>query len=158
MTLRPTLPQRRSLLRFAAVMAIGNLLWEVAHVRLYTLWQTGTPAEISYDILHCTAGDILIGATCLCLALAAFGRGWPDRNFARVAGASIVAALGYTVFSEWLNTEIRGTWAYGPAMPRLPPLGTGLTPVLQWIVVPALAFVWARPQDPDRSGHTPRHR
>lgn len=139
----PTVQQRRSLVRFAVVIAGGNLMWEIAHVPLYTLWTDGTPAAIAYAILHCTGGDILIAATCLGLALAAFGRGWPDRNFTRVGVATVIAALVYTVFSEWLNTEIRGVWAYGSAMPRLPPFGTGLTPVLQWIVVPSLGFVWA---------------
>ena len=30
------------------------------------------------------------------------------------------------------------------AADMVPPLGTGLSPVLQWIVVPAAAFAWAR--------------
>lgn len=43
------------------------------------------------------------------------------------------------------NIEVRGAWAYREAMPRLPGLGIGLTPMLQWIVVPVLAFRWAKP-------------
>jgi hypothetical protein len=45
----------------------------------------------------------------------------------------------YTVFSEWLNVEIRRSWSYAAAMPVFPWLGTGLT-LLQWLVVPGLAF------------------
>jgi hypothetical protein len=33
---------RPTILRFLAAMAAGNLLWEVAHVPLYTLWVEGT--------------------------------------------------------------------------------------------------------------------
>jgi hypothetical protein len=29
-------------------------------------------------------------------------------------------------------------------MPRLPLLGTGLSPIAQWFVVPTAALVWAR--------------
>lgn len=132
--------QRRTVLRYLAVMAAGNLLWELAHVPLYTLWLTGTEGEIAYAVLHCTLGDVMIAAATLGLAWATCGRGWPDRRRALVAAVTILFAVAYTVFSEWLNISVRGAWAYRDAMPTLPPFGTGLTPVLQWIVVPLVAF------------------
>lgn len=146
MTLPAARPHwRQTILRFLGAMAAGNLVWEIAHVPLYTLWVEGTWAEISYAVLHCTVGDVMIAGTCLLLAVALLGKGsWPLRRFGAVAAATIVLALGTTVFSEWLNTEVRGAWAYREAMPRLPVLGTGLTPVLQWIIVPLLAFWWAK--------------
>jgi hypothetical protein len=138
--------QARTILRFLGAMAAGNLLWEVAHVPLYTLWLTGSPGGIAYAVLHCTVGDVMIASVCLLLSLAVVGRSaWPLERFGAVAAGTMLLALSYTVFSEWLNTEVRGAWAYREAMPRLPGLGTGLTPVLQWIVVPLLAFRWARP-------------
>ena len=74
-----------------------------------------------------------------------FGRnGWSDRKYAKVAVAMGAAAWCYTVFSEWLNVEVRGSWAYLDLMPTIPLLGTGVTPILQWLVVPAVAFWWAR--------------
>lgn len=140
--------QKRTILRFLGAMAAGNLLWEVAHVPLYTLWLTGSPGEIAYAVLHCTAGDVLIASVCLLLSLAVVDRSaWPRKRFGAVAAATILLALSYTVFSEWLNTEVRESWAYREAMPRLPVLGTGLTPLLQWIVVPLLGFRWARPRE-----------
>jgi hypothetical protein len=140
-----TAPQWRPIRRFLCGAAVGNLLWEAAHVPLYTLWLTGSLSSIVYSVLHCTAGDVLIATISLALALACFGRnGWPLHRYRTVAIATILAALCYTVFSEWLNVEVRGAWAYRDLMPRLPMLGTGLTPTLQWIVVPAVAFWWAR--------------
>ena len=53
---------------------------------------------------------------------------------------AILLGAAYTVFSEWLNVDIRRSWSYTAAMPVLPVLGTGLTPLLQWVVVPGLAF------------------
>ncbi len=43
-------------------------------------------------------------------------------------------------------------------MPRLPLLGTGLSPIVQWVVVPAGALVWARlqPGFPRRGGAAER--
>ena len=141
----PSFTRRRTFLRFGTAIAIGNLAWEMAHMPLFTLWQTGTRSEIAYAVIHCTLGDILIATACLGGAVSLLGgHGWPGRGYAKVAAATIAAALCYTVFSEWLNVEIRGSWAYRDLMPRLPILGTGLTPVLQWLVVPCVAFWWAR--------------
>ena len=61
-----------------------------------------------------------------------------------MALATILGGLAYTVFSEWLNTEIRGSWAYSEWMPTLPLIGAGLSPFAQWIIVPIVAFWWAR--------------
>lgn len=139
--------QKRTILWFLAAMVVGNLVWEMAHLPLYTLWVDGTWGEIGYAVLHCTVGDVMIAGLCLLLSLAVVGRNtWPLKQFGAVAAATILLAMGYTVFSEWLNTEVRESWAYRDAMPRLPVLGTGLTPVLQWIVVPVLGFRWARPR------------
>lgn len=55
----------------------------------------------------------------------------------------ILLALAYTVFSEWRNVNVTRNWAYAEHMPRLPPFGTGLTPILQWIIVPILTWVTA---------------
>lgn len=131
---------RRAVLRYLSVMAAGNLLWEIAHVPLYTLWLTGTAGEIAYAVLHCTLGDVMIAATTLGLSLLLLGRGWPERRVGAVAALTILFALAYTVFSEWLNISVRGTWAYRDIMPTLPLFETGLTPLLQWIVVPGIAF------------------
>ena len=132
-----------ALRRYMTVMLAGNLLWEVAHMPLYTLWLTGTPAEIAYSVLHCTLGDGLIAATTLGLALFMVGHDWPERRTGSVAAVTIGLALAYTIFSEWLNISVRGSWAYRDIMPVLPPFGTGLTPLLQWIVLPLCAFTWA---------------
>jgi hypothetical protein len=58
----------------------------------------------------------------------------------RMALAAIALGAAYTIFSEWLNVEIRRSWSYAAAMPVIPWLGTGLAPLLQWLVVPGLAF------------------
>ena len=57
-----------------------------------------------------------------------------------MALTAIVLGAAYTIFSEWLNVQIRRSWSYTAAMPVVPGLGTGLAPLLQWIVVPGLAF------------------
>ena len=131
-----------TLRRYFTVTMAGNLAWELVQLPLYTLWQTGSMREKMIAILHCTAGDLLIAAASLLGALLIAGNPrWPITGFGRVMILAIGTGFGYTVFSEWLNTSVRGTWAYADAMPLL--LGVGVSPLLQWIAVPALSFWFA---------------
>jgi hypothetical protein len=119
-----------ALRRFLVFIAVGNLVWEFAQLPLYTLWYEGTPGEIVFAVIHCTGGDILIaGASLLLALLLAAPPTWPQEGYRRVAALTLAFALPYTVFSEWLNTEIRGSWAYSELMPVVPVLGAGLSPV-----------------------------
>ena len=63
-----------------------------------------------------------------------------------VAGVAIVLGVLYTAFSEWLNVAVRGSWAYSDWMPviRVGTFAIGLSPLLQWIVVPTLTFLCVR--------------
>ena len=139
--------------RTLAAMAAGNLLWEFLQLPLFTLWKTASPTAIVFAVLHCWAGDVLIAFFALTGGILLTGGGWPARAYWRTAAVTIVLGLAYTVFSEWFNVTVRGSWAYAAAMPRVPPLGTGLSPLLQWIVVPVIAFVWARDKTPDSMSH-----
>lgn len=141
-----------TLRKYFFAIAIGSLVWEFAHLPLYTLWQTGTSEEIVFAALHCTGGDILIAASTLLAALIFLGpRQWPGSGSNRVIITTVLLGLGYTAFSEWLNVEVRGSWAYAAEMPVLPVVGTGISPLLQWFIVPSVAFWWAlRPSSRNR--------
>ncbi|MBY0338844.1 MAG: hypothetical protein K2X11_19675 [Acetobacteraceae bacterium] len=136
---------RRTAGLYLALLLGANLAWEAAHVRLYTLWAEAPPREVWRAVLHCTAGDGVLGAAALGAALLlARARGWPARRFAPVTILATLLGVAATVAIEWLAVEVRGRWAYAPAMPRVPPLETGLTPLLQWIVLPPLLLLAAR--------------
>lgn len=131
--------------RYIGFVVPANLIWEAAQIPLYTLWAEGSPGEIAFAIVHCTGGDALIAVASLVGALLIFANDrWPNERFGAVAAGTLVAGLAYTVFSEWLNTEIRGSWAYAEAMPVVPWIGSGFAPLAQWIAIPAAGFWWAR--------------
>ena len=133
-----------ALRRYLAVIAIGKLVWEFLQLPLYTIWYKGSSREIIFAVLHCTGGDILIATTVLLATLIIIATGsWPRGRYAIVAETAILGGIAYTILSEWLNTEIRGSWAYTDLMPQLPLIGTGIAPLVQWIIVPAAAFWWA---------------
>jgi hypothetical protein len=134
-------PSLRALGRYGGLVAGANLAWEIAQLPFYTIWRDGTPGAISFAVLHCTAGDALIAMTSVAIALFVTGRPrWPATGAVRVGLVATALGAAYTVFSEWLNVSVRGSWAYAPEMPVLPPLGTGLFPLLQWLVLPPLCL------------------
>lgn len=126
---------------YLTAIAVGNLLWEAAQLPLYTIWYEGSRDHLLLALFHGTVGDLFISAATLMASLAIFGdRRWPAYGFCRVAISTFLFGLGYTIYSEWMNVAVRHTWAYSKLMPTLPPLGTGLSPLLEWIAVPALAL------------------
>jgi hypothetical protein len=135
---------RRFVLAYAAVLLASNLLWEIAQLPLYTIWSTAPPNQIVFAVIHCTAGDLLIGVAALAVALTIIRPQLPPPRLGGLAAVTIIGALAYTILSEWLNVSVRGTWAYAPAMPVLPVVGTGVSPLAQWVVTPLVALVAAR--------------
>jgi len=133
-----------TLRRFALLSLLGHLFWEVAHIPLYTIWVEGTWGDIIFAVVHCTGGDLLIAMSSLLLALFIFSTGaWPRARVYPVFTAMIAIGFGYTIFSEWLNIEVREAWAYREIMPVIPFIDAGLTPMLQWLVVPFAAYFGA---------------
>ena len=125
-------------------IAIGNLIWEFLHLPLYTIWQEATLFENAYAAIHCTAGDLIIAICALMLSLLLFGnQDWPKTQFFRVLTFTVFFGVLYTVYSEWVNIEIRQSWAYSELMPVVPILETGLSPLAQWIVLPIVGLYWA---------------
>jgi hypothetical protein len=130
---------------YFAISAILHLIWEMLQLPLYTIWSTGSSAEVAFAVLHCTTGDLMIASLSLLIALLVVGnRSWPSERFTSVMMTTIIIGIGYTVYSEWVNTAVRKTWQYSNLMPTLPVLGTGLSPFIQWLIVPSIAFLAVR--------------
>jgi hypothetical protein len=145
----------RALRVYFGVVLVGNLIWEVLHLPLYAIWRTGTLKEQAFAAGHCLLGDLLIAMSALTLALLLAGdQRWPLGRFWPTAILTIAFGLAYTGFSEWLNVFVRAAWAYSDWMPTvsIAALKIGLSPLLQWIVVPVAAFAivrWATTSHPE---------
>lgn len=126
---------------YFAISLILHLIWETLQLPLYTIWNTGSLGDIVFAVLHCTIGDMMIANLSLLFALLVVGsRSWPSERFTAVMMTTIFIGIGYTVYSEWVNTAVRKTWQYSNLMPTIPFLGTGLSPLIQWLIVPTIAF------------------
>ena len=115
------------------------LVWEIAQLPLYTLWRTAGWRDQIVSVLHCTAGDIAIALTALIFSVLVTNRSWPATEKSSMLICLIGLGVGYTIYSEWSNLA-RGAWAYTERMPTLPLFGTGLAPLLQWLLLPPLAL------------------
>jgi len=54
------LPPRRHgrawfLLAYVSFATSFHSVWEIAHIRLYTIWRTARSIETAYAIVHCTS-------------------------------------------------------------------------------------------------------
>jgi hypothetical protein len=137
---------RATAIRYLMAAAMLNLAWEFAQLPLYTLWSDESARRIVLNVLHCSAGDVMIATAALVLAVIILGRGrWPAERVLAVGLATIALGLAYTAFSEWLNVYVRRSWAYSPLMPllHLAGISIGLSPLLQWVFVPTIAFALA---------------
>jgi hypothetical protein len=148
----------RSLIAFSYLPWLGglNLAWETAQLPLYTLWSEASAGTIAFSVAHCTAGDIAIGAGALIMVLVVGReRALSQWRWWRIAVWTALAGAAYTVFSEWNNTAILGSWAYSGLMPVLKVAGIdiGLSPLLQWLVLPPLALYLAGKFRRPRSTH-----
>ena len=134
------------LYRYIPWLAGLSLAWEVLQTPLYTLWMEERPAYVAFSIAHCTGGDVLIGSASLLLALILGREEAPAQwHWRRIAALLLLMGAGYTIFSEWLNTAL-DRWTYSELMPTLKAGGfeIGLSPLLQWLLIPPLALHLAR--------------
>lgn len=114
-----------------------NFFWEMGQTPLYDDVSRKTYLQILISRLHCTFGDVLIilGAYWVVAGFAQ-NRYWVTLFRPQHLLGFTLLGLGYTLLSEWFNIDIRSSWGYSPLMPRLPLIGTGLTPFLQWLILP----------------------
>ncbi len=97
--------------------------------------------------LSATAIDTLIALGALTMAILLFrGSAWRAHGYSQIALAAGVFGIAYTIASERVNVEILSTWAYSEHMSVVPLVDVGVTPIIQWIVIPIAAFWWARPR------------
>lgn len=137
--------RKHVLLRYFVLIGAGNLAWEFAQLPLYAIWRTASGGQIAYAAVHCWLGDLLVAAACLGVAVLTIDQSWPTGSYLKTAIVATALGVASTIMLEWVNVDVLRNWAYSPAMPTLPILGTGLSPLLQWFVLPPLAFVLARP-------------
>ncbi|MEW6312610.1 MAG: hypothetical protein AB1513_00960 [Pseudomonadota bacterium] len=132
------------LARFLPRLLLLSLAWEILQLPLYTLASEPRVAWVAYAIAHCTVGDAMIGTAALVGALTICQANEPARwPRAKIVVWMTLLTVSYTILSERYNVA-RGSWAYSSWMPIIPLIGVGLSPLLQWLLIPIAAWRWAQ--------------
>ncbi len=134
---------------WSACAFVLNLAWEIAHVRLYTIWTEADGLRIAWSVFHCSAGDVMIALAMFALAgIVLWGADWPVSHPWAGGVIVVIGAMSYTVWSEWHNVYRAGNWGYAAGMPLI--LGIGLSPLLQWLILPPFMVLAYRKAGPVR--------
>jgi hypothetical protein len=120
--------------------ALLNFPWELAQMPLYV---QRAPSPWGGPVPGCLMASLMDGiaiAIIYCIGAMQFHahawvcrpgvRGWFLTLGLGFAGAALVERAALTL----------GWWQYGPAMPIVPGLGAGLSPLLQFLVLPPAAL------------------
>lgn len=124
-----------------------NFVWEFAQVPLFQgMAQAGHWRAIQV-CARATLGDVSIALVAFwAVALTARSRDWILRPTTwQVTGLVVVGVL-ITVVMEWLAIHVLDRWAYAASMPVVPALQLGLSPLLQWVILPPLVVWFVRRQ------------
>lgn len=126
-----------------------NLPWELWQIPLFKGVASLAHRDGVIMCIRAAMGDAVISLFAFWLvAVTARSRGWIQRPSVVTLAAFVAVGLVATVVLEYWATRIGGRWEYAEAMPRLPLLGTGLTPLLQWLLLPLLVVWLVRKQIP----------
>lgn len=125
----------RNIALFAFVL---NFIWEVAHGFLYEGY--------IYDLNHIAFGALATVADVFMVLLLYFGCSlflgnvfWIRQlNYAKAFLVMVIGGVG-AIFGE-IKHLAAGNWAYSDSMPLLPMADVGVTPVLQFMILPVLIY------------------
>lgn len=119
-----------------------NLVWEMLQMPLFAYPAAVTWGQASLECVQAAAGDaLMLLASYWLVVLLWRDRRWILQPSAGALGLFLVPGLVMTVVFEALATDVWGRWTYADTMPVLPVTGTGLVPLLQWVLLPLL-IVW----------------
>lgn len=131
---------------WAALALFAFLLhfaWEMLQAPAYRAMPDARHWDAVQICLLATVGDVVLTLVAYAVIVAATRRRWWLGTPTAGAIAGFVGAgLVITVVVEWLSVYLWHRWAYAPGTPTL--FGVGITPLLQWLLLPPLTLWLAR--------------
>ena len=139
----------RPLFAIALAAYALHFTWEMGQASLFTPMDRLPFWQATAWCTRAAGWDVVISAAAyLAAAIAARSIVWPRRSTWWAATIYFLAGLGITIAIErWAVSA--GRWEYREAMPII--AGIGVTPLLQWIVIPAVILAVVRIARNDRS-------
>lgn len=130
----------------SAILALGlfilNFVWEMAQAGFFSSMEGLPFASATWLCTRAAAADLaLLALFFVIAALVARDAAWPLHPTLRATTTFFVACFLATVGIErWALATRR--WSYSEDMPMI--FGVGALPLLQWVLIPALAVLLFR--------------
>ena len=119
---------------FTVAVLILHYIWEMAQGGLFVGMQEQPFAQAAVRCFKATLGDLVITAVAFGSAALAVRRiQWPLVKSSVAPAVFILIGLVITIAFEHFALAT-SRWAYAPEMPTL--FGVGISPIMQWIVIP----------------------
>jgi hypothetical protein len=122
-----------------ALAFLFNLTWELIQIPLYK--------NASYSLEHIGFCALASIADAILVLLLFFGSAvlfknlfWiRNKKWQQIIIVILIGGIG-AVLGEMLHFSI-GSWAYADAMPIIPSLNVGLSPILQFMILPIVIYI-----------------
>lgn len=133
------------ILNFLFFSFVLNATWEWIQSPFFVDITSDLNTIIWYRI-HCTIGDTFI--LMIGYMLVSFyykNLSWIYDSNVKHHAMFVLMGVTYTVFSEYINVNIRNSWSYSEYMPLLPYTNIGIIPLVQWVILPpVIIFITKR--------------
>jgi len=137
-----TLNYNRMIVTIAIVGFVLNLIWELSHGPLYKGFKYDL-SHISLITLSSITDMLTLLLLFLVLSLVFKNVYWIEQlSFFNVLILMLVGGLSASLVEIWhIN---RGDWLYGESMPLIPIVKAGVSPVLQFTILPLVIFITSK--------------
>jgi hypothetical protein len=116
-----------------------NFVWEIWQAPLFQGMDELTHFEATVHCTQAALGDVVILLVAFwIIALTARSRGWITHPKTIQIVGFIAIGIIITIVFEAVAIHVLNRWQYAITMPTLPILGTGIAPILQWLIIPPI--------------------
>lgn len=129
---------KRLVFTIANVAFLLNLIWEIVQMPLYKNGSYNL-SEITFCTLASVADALMVVLIYLGIALIYKSPFWiEDIKWQQLLLVILIGGVG-AVLAEMRHLS-SGSWAYSPSMPIVPLANVGLSPLLQFMILPLLSY------------------
>jgi hypothetical protein len=141
---------RKFMITLLSIGFSANLIWELLHSHLYQGYVNNTQ-HVLISALASVADALMVLLLYVGFAFIFKNPFWIQSLTLKHVVLPILAGAAGGILSEMVHVA-RGDWHYAPAMPIIPFLNVGLSPTLQFMIVPLatylLSFYLLKPKTP----------
>ena len=119
-----------------------NFFWEIQQMQFFQISSEFSCLDMIQNSTLATVGNVGISLTAFwVVAVVSKSRQWFRSSHWWQLSGFVVVGVVITATFEALATKVLDLWEYADIMPILPFFGTGLLPLLQWLLIPPM-IIW----------------